>query len=410
MYADSNRPRFTPRSFLATFAYAWLMIGLFTGTLVLVVFVRGIIGAVHGIGLGDNAENRVLMGVIVAFIAVSFMVTRAVVRRLYRTESVRTRRIALGALILPAALSMWAWSNPTALLARIAGSTASTIAMRGGPEFVFGPYPDANRLAELKRQGVTTIISLQHPSVVVELQGIRDEKENTAKLGLQLIHAPMLPWVSDNQASLDRIREIARTGHGKFYVHCGLGRDRVNVVKRVIESMSGANNMRLANAADLRSAKGLEQRTQPFQRGRLFQLRPGVWLVPMPNRSELSDILFGAEGRVLLVLDPQDTAQQAWAKDAQQQLRAYVIPNALVAFDDKDAADDERVALLANRIQSEKGRVTVVVPRTPFGSGTKERQTAVAVALLRYFGVNWSLSAQHADLRSSSRSGDSSGK
>ena len=410
MYADSSKPRFTARSFLATFAYAWLMIGLFTGTLVLVVFVRGIIGAVHGFGLGDTAESRVLMGVIVVFIAASFMVTRAVVRRLYRTESIRSRRIALGALIVPAALSMWAWSNPTALLARIAGSTSSTIAMRGGPEFIFGPYPDANRLAELKQQGVTTIISLQHPSVVVEMQGIRDEKENAARLGLQLIHAPMLPWVSDNQASLDRIREIARTGHGKYYVHCGLGRDRVNVVKRVIESMSGSTNMRLANAADLRSAKGLEQRTEPFQRGRLFQLRPGVWLVPMPNRAELSDILFGAEGRVLLVVDPQDAAQQAWAKDAQEQLHAYVIPNAVISFDEKDAADDERVTMLANRIQSERGRVTIVVPRTPFGSGTNERQTAVAVALLRYFGVNWSLSAQHADLRSSSRSGDSSGR
>ena len=410
MYAGSTKAKFTARSFLATFAYTWVMIGLFTGTLVLVVFVRGIIVAVHGVGLGDTAENRVLMAVIVAFIVASFLLTRSVVRHLYRTQSVRTRRIALGALIGPAAVSLWAWSNPTALLARIAGSTSFAVTMRGGPEFIFGPYPDANRLAELKKQGVTTVISLQHPSVVVELQGIREEKENTAKLGLALIHAPMLPWVSDNQASLDRIREIARTGHGKYYVHCGLGRDRVNVVRRVIESMSGASDMRLAGAADLRAAKGLEQRTEPFQRGRLFQLKPGVWLVPMPNRAELSDILFGAEGRVLLVLDPADTAQQAWAKSAQEQLHAYVIPNARVPFDDRDAVDDERVALLANRIQSERGRVTVVVPRTPFGSGTNERQTAVAVALLRYFGVNWSLSASHADLRSSSRSGDSSGR
>src|SRR5204862_6345428 len=148
--------------------------------------------------------------------------------------------------------------------------------------------------------------------------------------------------------------------------------------------------------------------TEPFQRGRLFQLKPGVWLVPMPNRAELSDILFGAEGRVRLVLDPADTAQQAWAKSAQEQLHAYVIPNVRVPFDERDAVDDERVALLANRIQSERGRVTVVVPRTPFCFGTNDRQTAVAVSLLRYFGVIRPLCVSHAGLRSPSRSRDSS--
>ncbi|HJQ19094.1 MAG TPA: hypothetical protein VJ867_02025 [Gemmatimonadaceae bacterium] len=388
-----------------------MMIGLFTGTIVLVVFVRGIISTLHGFGLGDTAQSRVLIGVMCAFIVASFLLTRSVVKRLYRTQSATVRRVALGALVVPGALSMWAWSNPTMLLAKIAGSESSSLAMRGGPEFIFGPYPDADRLAELKKQGVTTIISLQHPSVVVEMQGIRDEKENTAKLGLELIHAPMLPWVSDNEASLDKIREIARTGHGKYYVHCGLGRDRVNVVKRVIESMSDNRNIQLAKAKDIRAAKGLEQRTEPFQNGRLFQLRPGVWLVPIPNKMELSDILFGAEGRVLLVLDPRDSVQQAWSRTAQQQLKSYVIPFAVVPFDERDAADDERIALLANRIQSEPGRVTVIVPRTPFGSGTNERQTRVATALLRRFGVSWALTpAERASQRSSSQSAGSSGR
>jgi hypothetical protein len=410
MYTDPNNPRKKPSSFLATFGYAWLMIGLFTGTIVLVVFVRGIISTLHGFGLGDTAESRVLVAVMLAFIIASFLLTRSVVKRLYRTQSVRVRRVALGALVVPGALSMWAWSNPTKLLARIAGSESSRVAMLGGPEFIFGPYPDAARLAELKKQGVTTVISLQHPSVLVEMQGIRDETENTAKLGLALIHAPMLPWVSDNEASLDKIREIARTGHGKYYVHCGLGRDRVNVVKRVIQSMSGNEQVQLANARDLRQAKGLEQRTEPFQNGRLFQLKPGIWLVPIPNKAELSDILFGAEGRVLLVLDPRDSAQHAWSEEAEHQLRSYVIPFAEIPFSESDAADGERVALLSNRIQSERGRVTVVVPRTPFGSGTNERQTKVATALLRNFGVNWDLHPSRADLRSSSRSGDNSGR
>lgn len=406
MYQTSS-PRRKVGSFLATFGYAWLMIGLFTGTIVLVVFVRGIISALHGFGLGETAENRVLIGVMVAFIIGSFLLTRSVVRRMYRTQSVRARRIAMGALILPGAFSMWAWSNPTAILARVAGSESSSLRMSGGPEFVFGPYPQPERLAELKQQGFTGVISLQHPSVVVEVKGIAVENEEAKKLGLELIHAPMLPWVSDNQASIEKIRQIARTGHGKYYVHCGLGRDRVNVVKRVIASMSRDNEIRLGHAADLREAKGLEQRTEPFQRGPLFQLRPRVFLVPMPNKMELSDLLFGAEGKVLLVLDPKDSAQRVWSSETQKQLRDYVLPFAAIPFSEADASDPERVKLLVNRIQNEKGRLTIVVPRTPFGSGDGEAQTKTAVALLRGFGVTWSA---RPDPRSSSQSAGSSGK
>lgn len=238
------------------------------------------------------------------------------------------------------------------------------------------------------------MISLQHPSVVVEMRGIAREKEATKRLGLPLIQAPMLPWVSDNETSLEKIRDLVRSGRGKYYVHCGLGRDRVNVVRRVVESMSSSGDVRLAKANDLVEAKGLEQRSEPFQNGRLFQLRPGVWLTPMPNRMELSDVLFGADGRVLLVLEPRDSAQQAWSAEAQRQLRSYLVHFDVIPFTADDASDPSRVAMLVNRIQSEKGRVTIIVPRTPFGSGTGERQTQVAQAVLRAFNVSWGRSVE----------------
>lgn len=408
MYAATDRPRRRPAVFLATFGYAWLMIGLFTGTLVLVLFVRGIINALHEAGFGATIENRVLMGVMAAFVVASFLLTRAVVRRLYRTRSIRTRRIALGALIVPGLFSMWAWSNPTMLLARIAGSDSSSVIMRGGPTFIFGPYPDGERMAQLKKEGVKSIISLQHPSVLVEVQGIHSEEENAKRLGMELIHAPMLPWVSDNRASLDKIRQIARTGRGVYYVHCGLGRDRVNVVKRVVESMSANTPVQLAAARDLQEAKGLEQRTAPFEHGRLFELKPGVWLVPIPNRMELSEILFGARAEVLLVLDPADAAQKKWLADAESELRSYIIPFAVVPFTERDAADTARVARLVSRIDALPGRVTVVVPRTPFSTHPGERSSRIAQVLLQRYRVN--LAAAPGDRRSSTRSGGNSGR
>jgi hypothetical protein len=408
MTTQTNPPRRrAAASFLVTFGFAWLMIGLFTGTIVLVLFVRGIVSTVHGLGFGQSAENGVLICVILLFVVASFMLTRSVVRRLYRTPSVRARRLALGALVVPGIASMWAWSNPTAMLANFAGSESSSVKMEGGPEFVFGAYPQPERLEQLQKEGYTAVISLQHPTVVVEVQGIAMEKAATKRLGLPLIQTPMLPWVSDNEASLNKIREIVKTGKGKYYVHCGLGRDRVNVVRRVVESMAKDNNVRLARATDLMNAKGLEQRTTPMQYGRLFQLRPGVWLLPIPNTMELSDILFGAPGRVLLVLDPTDSTQQAWSAYAQQQMRNYIIDFAVVPFTETDAADPQRVAMLASRIRGEKGRVAVIVPRTPFGDGTTERNTKTAQAVMRSFGVSWAVPT---DQRSSSQSAGNSGR
>src|SRR2546423_15134814 len=105
MSTSSFTHRIRPPSvgrFFATFGYAWLMIGLFTGTLVLVVAVRGIIDLIQRFGWGQTAQDRVLIGVIGLFIVLSFILARAVVRSLYR-QPARTRRIALGALAIPAA-------------------------------------------------------------------------------------------------------------------------------------------------------------------------------------------------------------------------------------------------------------------------------------------------------------------
>jgi hypothetical protein len=158
MTHTGSRPRYIQPSagkFFATFGYAWLTIGLFTGTLVLVVAVRGIMDVLQRLGWGQAAQNRLLIAVILLFIALSFMIARSVVRMLYR-QSPRTRMLALLAMAIPAIMSLYAWSNPARFLAGIAGTTGSTYAMKGGPTFLFGAYPDENRLRALKKQGVTT--------------------------------------------------------------------------------------------------------------------------------------------------------------------------------------------------------------------------------------------------------------
>src|SRR3954469_12517821 len=122
MNTTGSRSRYEKPSatkFFATFAYAWFTIGLFTGTLVLVLAVRGILNVLQRLGWEQSAQNRLLIGVILLFVALSFMLARRVVRTLYH-QAPRTRRLALAGLAVPAMFSLYAWSNPTRFLAGIA--------------------------------------------------------------------------------------------------------------------------------------------------------------------------------------------------------------------------------------------------------------------------------------------------
>lgn len=373
----------TPARFLATFGLVWMVVGLFTGTLVLVILVRWLISLLHYFGLGQTAESRVLMGVILLFVIGSFLLARALVRRLFRMHSVSARRLALASLLLPFGISAYVWSDPGRTLAAVAGSSETKVAMSGGPEFIFGAYPDYQKLEELKREGVTSVVSLQHPGVVVELQGIQAEKEAARQLGIHLIQAPMLPWISNNEASLALIRQIALKGQGRYYVHCGLGRDRVNVAKRLIESLQGGSHVRAT--ADLKDALGFANRASPFERGVPQQLAPEVWVVPYLNSSEFFGyILQGRAGHVILALDTTVAAQRAWLGEAERQMKSYMVPFEVVAV---HAADPRQLDALAARIRALKAPVTVMVGHTPFTLTDRGPRTAAAIGLLERFGA-----------------------
>lgn len=384
----------SPARFIATFGYAWFVIGLFTGTLVLVFAVRGIIDLIQKFGWGQTAQNRILMGLILVFIVTSFMLARRVVRLLYR-QTPRTRKIALVALAIPAIASGYAWSNPTKFLAGFAGTTSGSLQMsNGGPTFLFGSYPDDDRIRELKKQGVQTIVSLQDPRVLVELQGINEERKSVEREGLKLIQAPMLPWVSDNTASLEIIKNLALHGKGTYYVHCGLGRDRVNIAKRVIESVDPALHVRLAATSGLKHAAGFETRAEPFQRGRLFELANEVWMVPLPNAEELYGYFIqGAPGHVVMLLDPADTAQASFMAKARHDLQQYSITSSVIPTSAGDttrkaikAADTTAAALnaIVAQVQALKAPYTLVVSYTTYDKGAPK--PPLQRALLKAYG------------------------
>ena len=373
----------SPARFLATFAYAWLTIGLFTGTLVLVVAVRGILSVIERLGFDQAAQNHTFMLVILLFVVGSFLLARAVVRSLYRRPP-RTRMTALVLLAVPALLSLVAWSNPMRFLAGIAGAKSTTLSTSGGVKFIFGSYPDEQRIRELKAQGVTALVSLQSPRVVVEISGINEERNAAARAGLQMIEAPMLPWVSDNTESLEIIRKLAFAPRGTYYVHCGLGRDRVNIAKRVIESTQGQTHAQLAAAGDLKHALSFESRTGPFERGQLYRLGDGAWMIPFPNDAEFYGfILQGQPADVVLVLDSTDVVQRGWLTKARAQMTQYAVRNSFIEYSPR-MTRAEAAAVVA-RIQQQKPPFTVILPRTTFDPGAPK--DLLGSALSAAYGV-----------------------
>lgn len=358
----------------------WLLVGLVLGTAVLVGPVRLITEGMGRAGWEQSSQDHVLIVVILAYLVFSMLLTRWIVGVMFRARNRNTRWAIAAVFTLLAAGTAWEWSNPAKMLAGIAGGGhGGSYNVAGGGKFIFGAYPDEPRLRELKRQGVTAVISLQHPGVLIEREGIIAEKDATRRLHLNLIQAPMLPWVSNNDESLEKLREIARTGKGVFYVHCGLGRDRVNVAKRVIE----AEGNKVALSSDIKAATAFADRPGEFERGSLAHFDQGKWLVPYPNKHEMFGFVLGGQaGTVVSLLDPADPEQAAWNAEMEKLMVEYSIPFIMRPMPGNDVT---RANTVAREVQSMAEPVTVIVPETPMQDGKPRSHTRAAFTFLKAY-------------------------
>jgi phytol kinase len=199
------------------------------------------------------------------------------------------------ALFLTADLYMW--FNPVKF-----GEQARKADAASASRFTVGPYPDLDKLAELKKAGYTGVISLLHPAVMpFETTLIETEKANTGKTGIKMIHLPMLPWISENRSSLARLTEIAGRKDGRYYLHCYLGKDRVNVALRTIADADPSVRKSIGfNARSLSMRRKLE-------RGQVMMPMENVYLIPYPTREELFGFIMAANiTNVVCLMDPNE--------------------------------------------------------------------------------------------------------
>src|SRR4051812_20120366 len=354
--------------------YVWLVVGFVLGTLVLLFPVRWLTTALHSRGASQGIENLSVMLLVLVYIAASLMIAVRVNRYVCNHPRRRTRWTIVGLATMVAMVTAWTWRNPGRMLSSVAGGgDISAVKTQTGAVFEFGSYPDEQRLQQLKATGVTTIISLQDPGVVVERQTIDEETETTKRVGLQFVQAPMIPWFSENTASLDQIRAIALTGKGHYYVHCGLGRDRVNVVKKLIEGL-GAKTVA---TADYHEALGFEGRNWDFDKGSLVHADSGVWVVPYPLHEELMGCFFeGRPGQVVVMLDSTKAPQDSLLREVHKLFPAYGM-----RFTSVSAKNPAQAAAVVREM---KKPVTVIAYRTPWHNSLQKGDEA-ALAFLRAF-------------------------
>ncbi len=287
---------------IVVFLFLWLMTGFTVGTSTLMGPVRWLAGLGRAQGWAAGTEDILVKAVIVAFVGTSFLLALWLSRTISRSQRLHVK-IGIPVLSMLFALSsLYLWLNP-----RLAGSDA-IMKESSNARFTFGPYPEEEDLVRLKLEGYTAVISLLHPAVVPFEPVLQDKEEQAARrVGIKIIHLPMLPWVSENENVLDSIRVLASSDKGRYYVHCYLGKDRVNVVRGVVES-EGV----MVSSKDAESPRSLSE-IGSFERGPLVKLDEDVWLAPYPTNEEwFGYVLAGQFKSVLSLLDPENPEDTSW--------------------------------------------------------------------------------------------------
>lgn len=214
------------------FLYILLCVGFTLGTLTLNLVVENITSPIRESIWFASYENFIVIAIILIYLYVAVYLTR-VLFILFRKSS-RLIEI-IGYVLLTTALiaSFVSWMLPSM------DSRNSGVLETADGRFTTGPYPDREKMLALKKQGYT-IISLLSPYVApFEPILINKETKLAQEVGIEVIQAPMLPWISGNEQSANLIKNLAQTKNDKkYYIHCYFGRDRAFLAMKIIDHYS----------------------------------------------------------------------------------------------------------------------------------------------------------------------------
>jgi Flp pilus assembly protein TadD len=164
-------------------------------------------------------------------------------------------------------------------------------------KIIVGPYPREADFGLLKRNGVTTIVSLLDPKLPFERVLLDRERALAAEYGMTLLDYPMGSLFNhhiggDYEAQAKLAAKAVANASGRVYLHCYLGMHRVGAVESLIARTGQTTGVYLASHG-MRSADAnmLDQAQNAYDSGDYPQtLR---LLLNVVEKSEASQILAG---------------------------------------------------------------------------------------------------------------------
>lgn len=268
--------------FLGSFGFAG-------GVLFLLVFLVPVEKWLADREMAQQLVNVILTGLIIAWVCIAFAATFVYDRLFVRR---RPKTAGLGVLATSLALTGFIFFfllDPEMLVAlNVTGQEEAE-----GERLTFGSYPDEAKLRELESEGYDGVITLLSPEIPFERVLLERERENAERIGIPVRSYPMLPWISQNQNALAGIAGLVGDTDGRYYIHCYLGKHRVELVRRELEA-GGEQPVTKVPLPD------------SLERGELRSYDGGrVVLGPLPTEEEWLDIVLrqGVE-EVVTTLNP----------------------------------------------------------------------------------------------------------
>ena len=278
-------------------------LGFAGGVLYLLLFLAPFEQWLVDLGVSQGTIDLLLDVLILGWVLFGFLVTL-----LYARLFLQRGRNLLGAVAVAGASLAAAGVVFFLMLDNDLLATAGQLGRQSAQEdqrIVFGPYPDAEKLEELESEGYDGVIALLSPKVPFERVLLRQEEQNGKDVGIRVYSRPMLPWITGNEASLESIKSLAARKDKQFYIHCYLGKHRVDIVRQELEAKAPDPTER---EVDL---------PYRFERGRVITYEgERIILGPYPTDEEWFEFVLRRDvDEVVSTLDPDNPDDAPWIEE-----------------------------------------------------------------------------------------------
>ncbi|MCF6136931.1 hypothetical protein [Pseudalkalibacillus berkeleyi] len=299
------------------------------------------------VGLGSDQDqiDAILKYFVYGWVIFGFIVSFLYYRFILHKKKMKLAYLFVAFTIINASFVFYLFMNTnSAIVAMSRGEVEQTT-----EQLTFGPYPDEQALIDLKKQGYDGVITLLSPTIIFEKELLEDEIEYGEEVGLNIHSFPMLPWVGDNTKSIDGIVELLKENPNKrYYVHCYLGKHRVDLIKQTILKKLGETN-----ASDEDKERIFLQ--SKFERGNVYTFKnESIILGPFPTDEEWFKLLRLNVEELITFLDEDSKFYKQEKKIAEEQGMK------VTRFDlDADLPDPDQLKEIRDYIKNNKRKVYV---------------------------------------------------